>query len=75
MKSQNLEKVKDDEIRVNEPLKFDDFAIYQVEYKLDELNKMTFALRNKETKEEYGNLTIDLNNPKNKYELSNGLFG
>ena len=32
---------------------------------------MTFALTNKETKEEYGNLTIDLYNPKTKYELSN----
>ena len=49
-----LEKVKDEEIRVNEPLKFDDFAIYQMEYKLDELSTMTFALSNKETKEEYG---------------------
>ena len=54
--SQNLEKVKDEEIRVNEPLKFDDFAIYQAEFKLDELNKMTFALSNKETNEEYGTL-------------------
>ena len=26
-----LDKVKDEEIRVNEPLKFDDFAIYQTE--------------------------------------------
>ena len=51
-----LEKVKDDEIRVNQPLKFDDFAIYQVEYKLDELNTMTFALKIKKPNEEYGNL-------------------
>ena len=36
---------------------------------LDELSKMSFALTNKETKEEYGNLTIDLNNPQTKYEL------
>ena len=69
--SPELEKVKDDQIRVNQPLKFEDFAIYQVEYKLDELNKMNFALTNKETKDEYGNLTIDLFNPEKKYELSN----
>ena len=47
--------MKDDEIRVNQPLKFDDFAIYQMEFKLDELSTMTFALSNKETKQEYGN--------------------
>ena len=47
--SPELEKVKDDEIRVNQPLKFEDFAVYQVEYKLNELNKMIFALTNKET--------------------------
>ena len=47
--SPELEKVKDDEIRVNQPLKFEDFAVYQVDYKLNELNKMTFALTNKET--------------------------
>ena len=68
--SPELEKVKDDQIRVNQPLKFEDFAVYQVEYKLDELNKMIFALTNKETNEEYGNLTIDLFNPEKKYELS-----
>ncbi len=67
-----LVKVKDEQIRVNQPLKFEDFAIYQVEYKLDELNKMSFALTNKETSEEYGNLTLDLFNPETKYELSNG---
>ena len=67
-----LAKVKDDQIRVNQPLKFEDFAIYQVEYKLDELNKMNFALTNKETNDEYGNLTIDLFNPEKKYELSEG---
>jgi cytochrome c biogenesis protein len=67
-----LAKVKDDQIRVNQPLKFEDFAIYQVEYKLDELNKMNFALTNKETNDEYGNLTIDLFNPEKRYELLEG---
>lgn len=67
-----LEKVKDEEIRVNHPLKFEDFAVYQVEYKLNELNKMNFALTNKATKEEYGNLTVDLFHPETQYKLSNG---
>lgn len=68
----DLEKVKSGEIRVNEPLKFDDYAIYQTEFKLNELNKMTFALSNKETSEEYGTLTIDLNHPQTEYQLSEG---
>jgi len=67
-----LEKVKDEEIRVNEPLKFGSFAVYQVEYKLDELNKMTFTLANKKTNEEFGNVTVDLFDPKDRYDLGNG---
>jgi cytochrome c biogenesis protein len=67
-----IEKVKDFEIRVNEPLKFEDFAIYQVSYKLNELNKMTFHLVNKQTKKEYGKVTVDLYDPKTKYDLGNG---
>ncbi|KAB2333730.1 cytochrome c biogenesis protein ResB [Bacillus mesophilum] len=67
-----LEKVRDDSIRVNHPLKFEDLALYQVDYKLDELNQMTFALSNKETNEEYGDLTIDLYDPKDTYDLGNG---
>jgi cytochrome c biogenesis protein len=67
-----LEKVKDYKIRVNHPLKFEKFALYQVDYKLDELNKMSFKLTKKETNEEYGDLTIDLYNPKESYDLGNG---
>ena len=67
-----LEKVQEGEIRVNEPLKFNDYAIYQTEFKLNELNTMTFALSNKATKEEYGILTIDLNEPETEYDLSAG---
>ncbi|EIJ78727.1 ResB family protein [Bacillus methanolicus PB1] len=67
-----LEKVKDYGIRVNKPLKFEKFAVYQVDYKLDELNKMTFKLINKQTKKEYGTVIIDLYDPKTKYDLGNG---
>ncbi|MBA4537316.1 cytochrome c biogenesis protein [Bacillus aquiflavi] len=67
-----LEKVKDYSIVVNEPLKFDQYAVYQVEYKLDELNKMSFNLMNKETEESFGTIKIDLYNPDKKYPLPNG---
>ncbi|KON87185.1 cytochrome C biogenesis protein [Sporosarcina globispora] len=67
-----LEKVKDYEIKVNKPLRFERFALYQVDYKLNELNKMSFALTNKKTGEEYGDLTVDLNDPQDVYDLGNG---
>nr|WP_295971747.1 cytochrome c biogenesis protein ResB [uncultured Bacillus sp.] len=64
-----LEKVKDYGIKVNHPLKFERLALYQSQYKLNELSKMTFALTNKATSEEYGMITIDLDNPESKYKL------
>ncbi|MDP4163954.1 MAG: cytochrome c biogenesis protein ResB, partial [Bacillota bacterium] len=59
-----LKKIKDYSIRVNEPLEFNGFSIYQVDYKLNELNTMTFSLTNKNTDVSYGNLTINLYDPK-----------
>ena len=70
----NLIKVRDGDIRVNEPFKFDDYAIYQTEYKLNELSKMTFALSHKETAQEFGTLTIDLNEPKTEYILTDDYY-
>jgi cytochrome c biogenesis protein len=67
-----LQEVKQEEIRVNEPLKFDSFSLYQVDYKLNELNKMTFSLIDKETEESFGQITVDLINPKKNYDLGNG---
>ena len=68
----DMEVVKEYPIRVNEPLKFDGYAIYQMDFKLDELKTMTFALTNKETEESLGDLTIDLINPEKSYDLGNG---
>jgi cytochrome c biogenesis protein len=67
-----LEKVKDYGIKVNHPLKFEHFAVYQSQYKLNELSKMTFALTNKATQEAYGEMTIDLNNPQSTYQIAEG---
>jgi cytochrome c biogenesis protein len=67
-----LKKVKEFNIKVNEPLKFDDFALYQVDYKLDELNTMSLSLTNKATKESFGDIKIELYDPEMKYDLGNG---
>ncbi|PKH10350.1 cytochrome c biogenesis protein ResB [Planomicrobium sp. MB-3u-38] len=68
----NLEIVKEYPIRVNHPLKFDGYAMYQMDYKLNELKTMTFALTDQETEESLGELTIDLIDPDKNYELKNG---
>ncbi len=67
-----LEKVKKAEIRVNEPLKFDQFAIYQVDYKESEFKSMSFHLQNKENNQKWGPIKVDLTNPTEKYDLGNG---
>ncbi|WML45159.1 cytochrome c biogenesis protein ResB [Neobacillus sp. PS3-40] len=67
-----LKKIKDYNIRVNQPLTFNGYSLYQVDYKLDELNSMTFTLANKKTDKSFGNITIDLYDPKSKYVLGNG---
>ncbi|OHR63711.1 cytochrome C biogenesis protein [Bacillus sp. HMSC76G11] len=67
-----LKKVKDEQIRVNYPLKHDSYAFYQTSYKLNELNKMFFNLVDKETEENFGKITVDLLEPKKEYDLGNG---
>jgi cytochrome c biogenesis protein len=67
-----LEKVKEHKIKVNQPLKFEKFALYQVDYKLDELNTMSFSLTNKASGKTFGDIKINLYDPKPKYDLGNG---
>jgi cytochrome c biogenesis protein len=67
-----LEKVKEHKIKVNQPLKFEKFSLYQVDYKLDELNTMSFSLTNKATGNTFGDVKINLYDPNPKYDLGNG---
>lgn len=67
-----LEKIREQAIQVNKPLKIDGFALYQVDYKLDEMSKMAFKLENKETGDQFGDVTVDLYDPEMKYDLGNG---
>lgn len=59
-------------IKVNDPLKFEGFSLYQVSYKLNELNVMSFTLENKDTGEKFGRIDIDLFEPESTYDLGNG---
>lgn len=67
-----LEKVKEYSIRVNDPIKFEGFALYQMEYKLDELSSMAFTLVNKMSEEQFGTIQVDLIEPESYYDLGNG---
>lgn len=67
-----LKKVKNEQIRVNYPLKYDSYALYQTSYKLNELNKFTFSLIDKETEVSFGKITVDLLDPKKEYDLGDG---
>lgn len=66
-----LKKEKDYPIRVNEPLKFDHFALYQTSYD-NQMTKMSFDFIHKSTKKQYGSLTVDLQDPKDSYDLGKG---
>ncbi|RAZ70149.1 cytochrome c biogenesis protein ResB [Planococcus maitriensis] len=68
----DMEVVEEHAIRVNQPFKFDGYALYQMDFQQDELKTMSFALQNKETGESRGDLTIDLVNPETTYELEDG---
>lgn len=67
-----LEEVKEYNIKVNEPLKFEGFALYQNQYKLDELATMSLSLVKKSDGKQFGIIAIDLTDPQSKYELGNG---
>ncbi|MBD8070303.1 cytochrome c biogenesis protein ResB [Bacillus sp. PS06] len=68
----NLQKIKDWQIRVNEPLKHENYALYQVDFKLNEFKAMSFNLIDKETETSHGTLTVDLRDPQKMYEFDNG---
>lgn len=67
-----LHKLEDYQIQVNKPLKFEQYAIYQSSYRLNEIAKMTFSLTDKESGQTFGDITIDLTNPEENYDLGNG---
>jgi cytochrome c biogenesis protein len=67
-----LKKIKEYPIQVNKPLKFENFALYQVDYKLDELSKMSFKLTKKDSDQSLGDITINLLEPEKEFNLKNG---
>ncbi|MFD2925849.1 cytochrome c biogenesis protein ResB [Halobacillus naozhouensis] len=68
-----LEKIKEDQIKVNHPIKFGGFALYQASYQLNEFKEMTFKIHDKNNEDtSYGQFTVDLSEPKSEYQLDSG---
>lgn len=72
-KMDNLKLVKDYSIRVNHPLQYDGYNLYQIDFRLNELKAMTFSLVNKESGKSLGDITIDLTDPQPEYVISDGV--
>ncbi|UQW98499.1 cytochrome c biogenesis protein ResB [Rummeliibacillus sp. G93] len=70
--TQDMKKVAHHAIQVNKPLKYDGYALYQMDFKLNELKAMNFNLVNKKTGKSLGEVDIDLTEPKKEYDLGNG---
>ncbi|MDA1475025.1 cytochrome c biogenesis protein ResB [Bacillus changyiensis] len=70
--SPKLKKLRNGTIKVNEPLKFSSYSLYQTTYKEGELDKMVFKLIAKNTGKSFGSVSIDLLEPKSNYDLGNG---
>ncbi|WP_455661265.1 cytochrome c biogenesis protein ResB [Pradoshia sp.] len=66
-----LEKVKDFPIIVNDPLKFESFALYQTSYE-ESFSSMSFSFINKSSEKAFGEFTVDLKNPEDLYDLGDG---
>ncbi|MGM0867515.1 MAG: cytochrome c biogenesis protein ResB [Bacillota bacterium] len=67
-----LVQVKEGIITVNNPMKIDGFSLYQTSYRQGEFHKMTFKLEEKESGETFGEIELDLLNPKTQFDLGNG---
>lgn len=68
-----LEKITEASIRMNEPLKFDGYTLYQSGYQDNEFSTMTFEILDNEAEDSsYGEITIDLVSPEKYYELDSG---
>ncbi|MBE1554081.1 cytochrome c biogenesis protein ResB [Sporosarcina limicola] len=71
--SGDQEFVKDYSIIVNDPLNFDGFNVFQMDYRQDEdLKSMTFQLMEKSTEKSLGEFTVNLVDPEQNYEIAEG---
>ncbi|MEK4756415.1 cytochrome c biogenesis protein ResB [Macrococcoides caseolyticum] len=68
-----LVKLKDDSIRVNHPVKFGQFALYQNSFDQSQLKTMIFKVQDKQGKQIGKNFEVELDNPNDDYKISDTL--
>lgn len=70
-----LEKFVEGSIKMNSPIKFDGYRLYQSGYQENEFSQMTFKLHktDDEAKKSLGEITVNLSSPEKTYELDNGI--
>ena len=70
-----LEKIFESDIRLNHPLKFDGYTLYQSGFQENEFASMTFKVYETadETETSLGEVQIDLASPEKSYTLDNGI--
>ncbi|MEI3605556.1 cytochrome c biogenesis protein ResB [Pseudogracilibacillus sp. SE30717A] len=69
-----LEKVVEDKVFMNNPLKFDGYTLYQSGYQQNEFSTMSFIIHETDDPEEKAidTFTVDLSEPETEYELDSG---
>ncbi|WP_430785474.1 cytochrome c biogenesis protein ResB [Virgibacillus flavescens] len=69
-----LEKIKEGSIRLNHPMKFDGYSLYQAGYQKNEFTSISFKIHETDDEKEtaLSSFTIDLTDPKSEYKLDNG---
>ncbi|MFC7060496.1 cytochrome c biogenesis protein ResB [Halobacillus seohaensis] len=72
-KDPELQKISEAEARMNHPIQFEDYSLYQASYQQNEFKDMTFKLHDTNDEDSsYGEFTIDLSDPESEYELDSG---
>ncbi|WP_042223554.1 cytochrome c biogenesis protein ResB [Oceanobacillus manasiensis] len=69
-----LNQIAEGSIRMNHPVKFDGYSVYQSGYQANEFEKMSFKIHevNDPEEEAIDSFTINLADPESEYELENG---
>ncbi|MFG6148650.1 cytochrome c biogenesis protein ResB [Halobacillus sp. B23F22_1] len=68
-----LKEIQQDQARVNHPIKFENYTLYQASYQQNEFKDMTFKLHDMNDEDTtYGEFTVDLSDPQSEYELDDG---
>lgn len=67
-----LEEIKRQTIKVNQPLKHDTLKLYQSDFILNEFSEFSFHVKHKQSGDILGEVTVDLYQPQSQYDLGGG---